>query len=220
MIKSLLRSVSQAGESLFPEYFEVDHDRFSEDPIASNLSWQVIWAENSNLDRDILISTTECVFKATKRGLTEVSILCLVLAWGILAILKFYSGDEKVLLIALIGIFFTWSASIAIDALLPISFNRLTGRARIKWREFELSKIYAIQVLRFCDTFNLPRHGQRNRCLAVEVNVVLSDGKRIRLLSKERVSSILVDVKDLSRFLGVPIWDRLKSPVRSYYGTV
>lgn len=81
------------------------------------------------------------------------------------------------------------------------TFDRDSRQATKADRQFSLSKIHAIQLIREYV------HDHKNSYYSYEINVVDKDGCRWNVTDHGNLRAIRMDAKLLGDYLGVPVWD-------------
>jgi len=115
--------------------------------------------------------------------------------------------------------------------LLRIENKRIFGISYGDMQEKSLSSIYALQIITYTDREIRMQYGEQlkakgcstwtttsnNRSVPeYEINVVFKNGERLNIINHKGKRAIYSDVKKLSEFLRVPIWDRSADEAAAY----
>ena len=82
--------------------------------------------------------------------------------------------------------------------------RRVFNNKKLDSSALPLSQIHALQILKFRDSGSGKESDSYDR---FQVNIILKDGSRQRLLASRNGDKIKVNTKHLSAFLNIPIWD-------------
>ena len=194
------------------------------DPIAQSVDWSPIKRSGNNY------RTRELIERSQGRLEYKPAIVAKVITWAILLqSAPFFMGTIVLVIIGRMSIgdaiapflfsggatvlgYYMWSVMCA-----PIVFDaeremywRGGSDARSSKTSIRFDDIHAIQlvskrVLRTKHYRGNIRHRQRFN--SVELNLVLSDGRRVNVLNHSKIGMIKSEAATLGALIGVPVWD-------------
>ncbi|NLO96557.1 MAG: hypothetical protein GX091_00510 [Peptococcaceae bacterium] len=188
----------------------IDPNRFN-DPVALMTDWEPVSDGASfRTHKLVRVNPNKVVFKMTGQLIAFFSILPLA---GVLLLIYVFSGHMSFLPLFLGIIFVLFGVYLLLYQTDPIVFDKSTGMF-LKGRKKKdkspdpdnpknivaLDKVHALQLL----SQYVP--GKR-AYYSHELNLVLNNGKRVRVISHANKEKFMEDVRLLSEFLGTPIWD-------------
>jgi len=195
-----------------------------DDPIARKTEWTPMVRGGSGIrtHKLVAVSSSRMQFKATLGALAAGG---LVAAMGIgvlgMVVAGFVEGKGSWIIgafLTVFGVFFGGAGLWMLHLWLkPVVFDVRAGIFRRGRRDPELKapaddddsavaldRIHAMQIiLVYCPS-------SKGTFISYELNLVLEDGRRLRVVDHGKADKLLADAQKLSEFLDVPVWDATK----------
>lgn len=217
MLKNFLQKLVSFGSRS-----QIDPSQFG-DPVAIATQWTPAKSGGANFRTHKLIEvdTTRIEFQASTGAKIFYGVF-MVFGLGfsiVFSALQFSNENASFEFEMFIPIFFGL-IFLAVGALMfyfgtaPVVFDKAVGYfwagrkspqevfdVRTVKRSAELSQIHALQLI------SEYVRGNKSSYYSYELNLVLSDGKRLNVVDHGNLDKLRQDAKTLSAFLGKPIWD-------------
>jgi hypothetical protein len=203
-------SIIKPGGVLYKEPTPIDPSRFA-DPVALMTEWKP-GADGASFrtHKLVRVNPNKMAFKMTGQIIALFSILPLS---GVFLLFYVFSGHMSLLPLGLGIGFVLFGVYLLLYQTDPIVFDKSTDLF-IKGRKkadrspdpdnpkniVDLDSIHALQLL----SKYVP---SKRAYYSHELNLVLKNGKRVRVISHANKEKLMEDVGLLSEFLGKPIWD-------------
>ena len=82
------------------------------------------------------------------------------------------------------------------------NLNRIKSGINAREKQIPFDQIHAIQLIPI-------KVGKNSSSLSYQLNIVLRNAERINVIQNKKKEQIRKDANELSRFLGVPLWDAI-----------